>query len=1536
MVLPSIISSASSIASKASSITSKAGSIASKAGSIASKASSITSKAGSIASKASSITSKAGLLGQTGKGYVSTGNAILDQYLDKGVSVDSVATLWDSLKPQDSTLSKAGGLLGKLINGINGIKGGINGIKGGLNALKDFNLGSLLSKLGMDKFLGGNFLKMLTNQYGLNLGLFDNLYADIMNLSRQFLVTVQDSALMFGMNSLFTKFNMTSGYDLMIRGICQTLRYQGADPNYNNTLLNYCLKMDLPKTLKWLDQFNDTTYDINSSEWQRALTAANNGAWEVAYYICEELYDKYKVYAGPSAKNNPTLADKYKRAIINIFKTTLVHSYANFSVDKVKKFCRSMGDCLSSYDFLGTKDKTFSNAYKINTSDLNILAKIVNVTKPSAAGNDTSFSLKKGLTVDVDNVMKTEQYIELRNIEMKKIYVYLTYAPDKRDEDRMYNKEFHDRLKLPVLTSLQKATSDLYSGLLKSDSYKDLQQFVNGFLAGTIHNTIRMLDKTKIIPKIPDRYGTSARQLRFSDNDIGELPGELSDTTSSSGGKDSTSSTDTSKTQDDIKKEKNDIIKNNVEFPELFEELGVDPLIDFAIIDSYGLNETEIQNKLEALMKGNTSLTNTDTFQLLKYDSVESIYKYTHTFTLYSTIKDKYDELSDTNKKIIQYWVLASYLVKEFGEEYSIESMKTWYGNNVQESIYQTDEYGQYVTDSSGEKIVIKTVTVAKRDEDLAEILNNFKKALEEIFDYLIEQYGAETFTVTFDNCSLGGTAPDAISSVKAYTAIGSSLKPENPQAQGFLFCGWSSDINGETLWDFDNDKVNKDITLYAAWEISHKYMSRIYLDKTDNPTLTVNRLYGTIDSENNKIYFKIRRSEASTDGKYKVRIINPRGTSSSIISGENIYDEINIVISDFAGESKRYVVDIEEIEDNMSRISYVGDDLHFISEPTLKYNGNNGINLHTNLNREGYTFAGWYYENFVGESHESFEATSAIQTKTMFAKFDETSFNVSYFDKNRAKFSGTHQSNYISKITFNKAYKLDAPTKNGYVFNSYYKTSACTETDKVSIIYKYQSTQDIELFSDWMTDEEYSTLYGEILIGDTNINISDITFSQGVIYDDGSSIIINDLGINKYNSSGIRTETLNDSVPGVSSYLGVAIYKNIDFLLVFFPDGTYAIYYKGENDTEYKFLCKITDKSKIRFFDGVSSESILHMTFFRQLLHKGIIYKVTNQNTITYDDFVIIDDIDNEIIGISITGEDILYVLVRNIGVLQYKNFIPESDGNGGYIRNSHMTHTSVSDWISPSPFIVDYDSLGTAYTSSTINVNVDDDFDIDDTKVIRSILDYYDSNYNDFHTYASIEGMDENGNDITSEIEWKWSLKTTNTGKVWVVSNFGDSSGLSPRIDARRKDVVLSRKKSSRMKALDNNGSLYIVVLTTKSIVQNSGGVLQNEAQLELNDSWYIPDLKVYFDSHNARIESEITKVWVDANGVRRTSKIDGYEYNPTETFENYDEYHKTDVKSFDDYKLEKKEQLSEELSEKTTLSSFEKYLKNSYGVE
>lgn len=1502
----------------------------------------------SILSAASKVSST-GLLGQTGKGYVSTGNAILDQYLDKGVSVDSVSTLWDSLKPQDSTLSKTGGLLSKLVSGI----------KGGLNALKDFNLGSLLSKLGMDKFLGGNFLKMLTNQYGLNLGLFDNLYADILNLSQAFGSTLLDSALMFGMSSLYSKFSVTTAYDTMIRGICQTLRYQGADPNYNNTLLNYCLKMDLPKTLKWLDNFNNTSYDINSSEWQRALTAANYGAWEISYYICEELYSKYKVYAGKSAKNNPALADKYKRAIISIFKSTLVHSYSNFSLDKVKKFCKSMGDCLNSYDILGSKDKKYHSTYKINTNDLNVLAKIVNVTKPSANGNKTDFSIKRGLTVDVDNIMKTEQYIELRNTEMKKIYVYLTFASEKRDEDRMYNKEFHDRLKLPVLTSLQKATSDLYSGLLRSDSYKDLQQFVNGFLAGTIHNTIRMFDKTKIIPSIPNRYGTSARQFRYSDEDIGELPGKLSDTSNDNG-----SSSDTSKTQDDIKSEKDKILKDSVEFPSIFEELGVDPMTDFGIIDSYGLSETEIQNKIETLIKSNTKLVNIDTFTMLKYDSVSGVYKYPHIFTLYSSIKDKYNELSDMNKTIVQLWILAIYLVKEFGEEYSIETMKTWFGDNVEEIIYQTNEHGQYVTDSLGNKIVIKTVTVAKRNEQLAEILNKFKKAVENILEYLTEQYGSETFTVTFDNCGIGGKAPDAITKIKAYTAIGSSLKPENPKASGFLFYGWSSDINGEIVWDFDNDKINKNITLYAVWEISKLYVSRIYLDRTDNPTLTVNRLYGTIDNKTNKIYFKIRKNELSSDGKYKVRIINPRGTSSSIISGENIYDEINVVITDFEGNTKRYIVNIDEIENNMSRLSYVGDNLEFTSAPVLEYNGVNGIQLCSDVTCEGYTFSGWYYENFVGEALDSFEATASVQTKALFAKLEEASYKVTYFDKNRAAFSGNHQSNYISEISFNRAYKLDTPTKNGYVFDSYHRNSACSDEDKISIIYKYQAIEDIDLFASWMTQDEYDTLHSEITIGNVKFSIDDLVFSKGIIFDDGTSIIINDLGINEYGPSGIRTKSLNGSVPGVTSYLGIAILKSLRFLLVSFPNGIYSIYYKDTTDTEYKFLCNVDNKNRIKFFDGVSSESILHMTFFRQLLHKGIIYRVTEYNTITYDNFVIINDIDNEIVGISITGEDILYVLVKDVGVLQYKNFIPELDGNGNYIKNPNMTYSIVYKWVTPSPFIVDYESLGTAYTSSMINVNVDDDFDIDDSKIIRSILEYYNNDSDRFHTYASIEGMDNNGNDITSEVEWHWTLRTTDTGKVWVVGNFGN---LSPKIDVRRKEVSLSRKKSSRMKAIDGNGNLYIqdvtekrlvtlhhnnykkylgwtliktggyeVTLTPKTIVQNSGGVLQNEAQLELNDSWYIPDLTVYFDSHNARKESEITRVWIDEHGVRRTTKVDGYEYDPSKTFENYDEYHKSDVKSFDNYKLEKQEQLSEELGEKKTLSSFEKYLKNSYGVE
>jgi len=69
------------------------------------------------------------------------------------------------------------------------------------------------------------------------------------------------------------------------------------------------------------------------------------------------------------------------------------------------------------------------------------------------------------------------------------------------------------------------------------------------------------------------------------------------------------------------------------------------------------------------------------------------------------------------------------------------------------------------------------------------------------------------TFTVTFD--SRGGTPVAAISKVTAGSTIN---EPTAPTRDGNTFAGWYKEANCITAWDFVNDKVNSDITLYAKW----------------------------------------------------------------------------------------------------------------------------------------------------------------------------------------------------------------------------------------------------------------------------------------------------------------------------------------------------------------------------------------------------------------------------------------------------------------------------------------------------------------------------------------------------------------------------------------------------------------------------------------------------------------------------------------------------------------------------------------------
>ena len=68
------------------------------------------------------------------------------------------------------------------------------------------------------------------------------------------------------------------------------------------------------------------------------------------------------------------------------------------------------------------------------------------------------------------------------------------------------------------------------------------------------------------------------------------------------------------------------------------------------------------------------------------------------------------------------------------------------------------------------------------------------------------------TYTVTFD--TNGGSAVDPVT-VDAGSTV---TKPADPTKSGYTFGGWYKDSTLQTPWDFANDTVTTDTTLYAKW----------------------------------------------------------------------------------------------------------------------------------------------------------------------------------------------------------------------------------------------------------------------------------------------------------------------------------------------------------------------------------------------------------------------------------------------------------------------------------------------------------------------------------------------------------------------------------------------------------------------------------------------------------------------------------------------------------------------------------------------
>ena len=91
--------------------------------------------------------------------------------------------------------------------------------------------------------------------------------------------------------------------------------------------------------------------------------------------------------------------------------------------------------------------------------------------------------------------------------------------------------------------------------------------------------------------------------------------------------------------------------------------------------------------------------------------------------------------------------------------------------------------------------------------EETAEVMD---ESSEEEMTELTE---AVTFTVTFDANGHGTAPADVIAEQDATIS-----EPDALSEDGYTFTGWYKEAAAEELWDFSEDKVTENITLYAGW----------------------------------------------------------------------------------------------------------------------------------------------------------------------------------------------------------------------------------------------------------------------------------------------------------------------------------------------------------------------------------------------------------------------------------------------------------------------------------------------------------------------------------------------------------------------------------------------------------------------------------------------------------------------------------------------------------------------------------------------
>ena len=125
------------------------------------------------------------------------------------------------------------------------------------------------------------------------------------------------------------------------------------------------------------------------------------------------------------------------------------------------------------------------------------------------------------------NLSKQKQYIDPRNVYIKKCYLYLVGSTDNTipTNNRLVNNELYTRLKLKTISTVSKLKSALYNILLNSTTFKNIKFVLTDVVGAVISNTLETLNAAGLIMPVYNMKGSNyGKSIRYKDIRDAKIP----------------------------------------------------------------------------------------------------------------------------------------------------------------------------------------------------------------------------------------------------------------------------------------------------------------------------------------------------------------------------------------------------------------------------------------------------------------------------------------------------------------------------------------------------------------------------------------------------------------------------------------------------------------------------------------------------------------------------------------------------------------------------------------------------------------------------------------------------------------------------------------------------------------------------------------------------------------------------------------------------------------------------------------------------